>query len=264
MVNSAPDSAKDILQSKIPSPISGQLENLATQTMPSNVPNSSTNPEPQSQFTKDNSQPEDAETMEITSELKKGLANTNVANDTQNKIIDMMEWNYNQNVPFASVIQENIITAINKIMNQLKDELYTEIKKIVDGYTNKFLDDGEIKLQILYSILSYNIDTENEKCCDKSFAISYEIFEESIGKLLVLFKEKKGKGITLDKKKIYEECIGENGIMSILNTVLLTKQAVQKSDIAALKNVGGKSRKKRYNKSRKSKKTHSKKYLRRK
>ena len=64
----------------------------------------------------------------------------------------------------------------------------------------------------------------------------------------------KKEGITLDEKTVNEECLGENGIISILNRTHLNEQAVQKSGFDQFKNLGGKSRKKRYNKSRKSKK----------
>lgn len=198
-----------------------------------------------SDFTKNNAQLSE-NTTTVSQEIKEDIDMTTAANGSQKRLIDMMETNYTNGESFHSVIQDNIIKAIQKIMDKFKDELYEEVKKkVIDNYTGQFTDNFEIKLQILYSILSYNPDNENGNCCDNTFKVSYKIIEESIGKFLEVFKPKNRNDMTEDE--ILQLCSDKDlGIMHYLKQGLLTKQAAGNDFIRELNNqinTGGKSKK---------------------
>jgi hypothetical protein len=201
----------------------------------------------------------DEKTTQIVHEIKEGLNNNDleVANQSQKRIIDIIESEYPETQSFSSVIQQNILTAIQKIMDRFKDVLYEEIKtKVIDNYVNKFLDENTIKLQILYSILSYDPKTQSEKCCDNSFAVSRKIFEESIGKMLVHFK-----GIN-NEETIRTNCLDKNtGIMHYLHQTLLERQTSGDKSLKAIGTsiIGGRKLERKNIERKKSKKRRSKK-----
>jgi len=201
----------------------------------------------------------DEKTTRVVNEIKEGLNNNDldVANQSQKRIIDIIESEYPETQSFSSVIQQNILTAIQKIMERFKDVLYEEIKtKVIDNYVNKFLDENTIKLQILYSILSYDPKTQSEKCCDNSFAVSREIFEKSIGKILVQFK-----GIN-NEETISKICLDKDtGIMHYLHQTLLERQTSGDKSLKAIGSsiIGGRKLERKNIKIKKSKKRRSKK-----
>lgn len=80
---------------------------------------------------------------------------THNATDVNNKFIEYLS---NDDSKYEEEIQKHILTAIDNMMDKMKDNIYDKIKEIVDKYTEFFLNEKKIKLQILYSILSYKID----------------------------------------------------------------------------------------------------------
>jgi hypothetical protein len=203
----------------------------------------------------------DEKTTQIVHEIKEGLNNNDleVANQSQKRIIDIIESEYPETQSFSSVIQQNILTAIEKIMERFKDVLYEEIKtKVIDNYVNKFLDENTIKLQILYSILSYDPKTQSEKCCDNSFAVSRKIFEESIRKMLVHFKGNN----QINEETITNICLHkDNGIMHYLHQTLLERQTSGDNSLKAMSSsvIGGRKIERKNIERKKSKKRKSKK-----
>lgn len=81
---------------------------------------------------------------------------------------------------FEERIQTTVKSAISEMLPTFRNKLYNVTTKVLDKYNETFLDNNEIKLQILYSILSYN--EKNDKI--NTLSIANKLFEDAINEYL--------------------------------------------------------------------------------
>ena len=181
----------------------------------------------------------------VVSAANNSLLLTGKAESINKQFVDAMsDASYGEDeIPFNAKIQEQILKAIDSMFDKMKNNIYERIAEIVDKYTKFLLNEKQIKLQILYSILSYKNDelekevqeqteTEKEKedknkieekkekesmimfnSVNNTFFIIHKIFEESIKNFMnnEFNKNENLKKIQNDKNFIKILCVGDNG-----------------------------------------------------
>ena len=114
----------------------------------------------------------DANPSKETTEMIKEIANT-----VQNSIFDHIQGTDS----VKEKVETSIITALGKIIGSIKSDIYKTITQdISNKITSKFTDDKTIELQILYSILSYEIPDRREKMEDNTLYIAKKMFMQAI------------------------------------------------------------------------------------
>ena len=134
---------------------------------------------------------------------------------------------------FEERIQTTVKSAISEMLPTFRNKLYNVTTEVVDKYTNTFLNNNEIKLQILYSILSYK-KTNQKNDMTNTLSIANQLFEEAMNKYF--------------NKENYNDGNPTLSFIDILNELLMKKMGNDDSLLTNIIPTGGNktSRRKKY------------------